>query len=124
VAHFCIPLENIGHVKKKKEKILLDKKQKMRSFTIESVSSSSGPVDYTGGRFESDTPDAAVRKMFTKAYHASGKSPLTITFRETTSGSAKKQFKKRVTRVPDRTTVMIEGKPVTFKFTTKVKSLK
>ena len=96
----------------------------MRSWTIESVSSMSGPVDYSGGRFESDTPDGAVRKMFTKAYHASGKSPLVITFRETTQGSAKKQFKKKVTKVSDPTMVMIEGKPVTFMFTTKVKSVK
>jgi hypothetical protein len=98
----------------------------MRSFTIESVTRPNGSrINYTGGRFESDSinaPDSVARKMFTKASTKNTKS-LTIVFRETTQGSTGKIFKKRVTRFKDPVEVNHGGVMVTHEYTTKVKSL-
>jgi hypothetical protein len=67
----------------------------MRSFTIKSIKKLNGSrVNYTGGRFESETPVASARKAFTKAYHhlkAKGPLSLKITIRETTQNSKKKE---------------------------------
>lgn len=93
-----------------------------RSFTIESVHRANGTkVRFSGGRYLGNTPDQVVRKMFSKA-RGSDKS-LTIVFRETTQGSLKKEFKKKVTKVHDPVTIQKGGELITFEYTTKVKSL-
>ena len=98
----------------------------MRSFTIESVTRPNGShINYTGGRFESDSKNAPVlvaKKMFTKASTKNTKS-LTIKFRETTQGSTGKIFTKRVTRTYDPVEVDHNGVMVTHEYITKVKSL-
>ena len=95
-----------------------------RSFTIESITNSAGgKVNYTGGRFLGARPSDAVRKMFSKASAQSGDRSLVITLRETTSASAHKTFKYRVTKVAEKKTVERDGVEVTFNFATKVKSM-
>lgn len=99
----------------------------MRSFTIESIKKTNGGrVNYTGGRFISEMPSGAARKVFTKAFHyLKGKSAsLKITIRETTQGSLKKEYKYRVTKKAENITVERDGVEITFKFTTKIKSIK
>ena len=99
----------------------------MRSFTIESVQKLSGAsVPYNGGRYISETPSGAARKAFTKAYHhlnSTGPLSLKIVIRETTEGSAKKEFKYRVTRKSHTTEVQRNGEVVIYNFITKIKSI-
>jgi len=99
----------------------------MRSFTIDSVEKTGGSrVNYTGGRFISETPSGAVKKMFTKIYHHTrGKGPMSckITMHETSSGSNKKEYVYRVTKKSEKVEVEYKNTTVTYNFTTKVKSL-
>ena len=99
----------------------------MRSFTIESIKKLNGSrVNYTGGRFESETPVASARKAFTKAYHhlkAKGALSLKITIRETTQNSKKKEYSYKITRVSQHTEVERGDQLVVYHFTTKSKSL-
>lgn len=95
-----------------------------RSFTIQSITNSNGnKVNYTGGRFIGARPSDAVRKMFSKASTQTGDKRLDITLRETTSASAHKTFRYRVSKVPEKRTVERDGVQVTFNFATKVKSM-
>ena len=98
-----------------------------RSFTIDKIEKTSGgKVNYTEGRFMSDTPLAAARKMFTKAYHhTKSKGPLSlkISLHETTQNSNKKEYRYRVTRKSEHTEVEREGEIIVYKFTTKIKSI-
>ena len=99
-----------------------------RSFTIENITKTigKGRVNYTGGRFMSDTPSAAAKKAFTKAYHhlrKKGPLSLIISIRETTQNSAHKTFRYKVTRKAAHNIVEHKGEPVVYSFTTKVKSL-
>ena len=99
----------------------------MRSFTIESIKKTTGTsVRYTEGRFISDTPSGAARKVFTKAYHhLKAKGPLTlkIKIRETTQGSAKKEYDYKVSRKSETTEVERNGEVIVYNFTTKIKSI-
>jgi len=98
-----------------------------RSFTIDKIEKvGGGKINYTEGRFKSESPSAAVRKMFTKAYHhARSKGPLSlkISLHETTQGSNKKVYRYRVTRKADKTEVEYKNETVVYNFSTKVKSL-
>ena len=98
-----------------------------RSFTIESIKKTKGgKVNYTGGRFISETPAASAKKAFSKAYHhlnAKGPLSLKITMRETTQGSAHKMFEYRVTRKAERVEVERDGEVIVYNFVTKVKSI-
>lgn len=98
-----------------------------RSFTIESISKTKGGrVNYTGGRFISETPSASAKKAFSKAYHhlnAKGPLSLKIKIRETTQGSAHKTFDYRVTRKAEKVEVERDGEIIVYNFTTKVKSI-
>jgi hypothetical protein len=100
----------------------------MRSFTIESINKyGAGKVNYTGGRFISETPSGAAKKAFTKAYHhlnAKGPMSLKICVRETTQGSTKKEHTYRVTKKSEKVKVERNGEIITYNFTTKTKSLK
>ena len=100
----------------------------MRSFTIVKVTKSSGgTVRYTDGRYISETPSGAAKKMFTKLYHhlnTKGSLSLTITLRETTQNSNHKFYQYKVTRKAQKTEVELRnGETITFNFTSKVKSL-
>lgn len=97
-----------------------------RSFTIVSIEKvGGGKSSYKDGRFLSNTPSGAARKMFSKAHnHCNGKcNSFKITLRETTQNSLKKEFKYRVSRVKQETEVEYKGETITHLFTTKVKSL-
>lgn len=101
-----------------------------RSFTIISVQQQNGSkVNYTGGRYLNDTPIESVKKMFSKII---GSMPsnvtkngvtLKITLKETTSGSHKKEYIYKVSKQNKLTTVKRDGKEITYKFITKVKSI-
>ena len=98
-----------------------------RSFTIESINKyGAGKINYTGGRFISETPSAAAKKAFTKAYHhlkAKGPMSLKICVRETTQGSHKKEYYYRVTKKSQKVQVERDGETITYNFNTKIKSL-
>lgn len=98
-----------------------------RSFTIESINKTKGGrVNYTGGRFISETPAGAAKKAFSKAYHsinATGPLSLKIKIRETTQGSLHKMFEYRVTRKAEKMQVERDGEVITYNFVTKIKSI-
>ena len=97
-----------------------------RSFTIVSIKNGAKIVRYNDGRFISKNPGSAVSKVFTKAYHHLGtKGPLTltITIRETTQGSHKKEYTYRVKKVANKQVVEINGEEITFNFSTHVRSI-
>ena len=99
----------------------------MRSFTIESVHRMNGSkVNYKDGRFISDIPSAAAKKVFTKVYHhinKTGPLSLKIKIRETTQGSLHKIYEYRVSRISNKIEVERDGKIITYHFTTKTKSI-
>lgn len=75
-----------------------------------------------GSKFHSDTPAGAAAKMFNILCGKSKKScNKTIKLMETDKD---KIYKYKVSRVNDPKEVMINGVPITFKFSTKVKSMK
>jgi hypothetical protein len=98
-----------------------------RYFTIESVEKADGTnVDYTGGRFKSNTPRLSAPKMFSKVYHhlnASGPLTLTIKVREITQGSKKKLYEYKVSKQNQKTVVEKDGKTITYNFATRIKAL-
>ena len=101
-----------------------------RSFTIISVQKTNGSkVNYTGGRYMNETPRESVKKMFSKIIHSmpanATKSGITlkITLRETTANSHKKEYSYKVTKKPQVTTIERDGKEISYKFVTKVKSV-
>jgi hypothetical protein len=98
-----------------------------RSFTIESIQKTKGGrINYTGGRFLSETPIGAARKAFSKAYHsinATGPLSLKVKIRETTQGSMHKTYDYRVTKKSEKVEVERNGTTITYNFTTKVKSI-
>lgn len=98
-----------------------------RSFTIESIQRTrGGRVNYTGGRFISETPSGAAKKAFSKAYHsinATGPLSLKIKIRETTQGSLHKIYDYRVTRKSEKVEVERNGEIITYNFITKIKSI-
>lgn len=98
-----------------------------RSFTIENIKKTKGGrVNYTGGRFISETPAASAKKAFSKAYHhlnAKGPLSLKIKMRETTQGSAHKTFEYRVTRKAEKVEVERDGEVIVYNFITKIKAI-
>jgi hypothetical protein len=96
-----------------------------RNFTIVSTTLQDGTViDHTGGKFVSSIPYNAAKKAFNKACKSVPNcQSLVITLRETTAGSLKKEYKYNVTRELNENKIIIGGKEVTFKYTTKVKAL-
>ena len=97
----------------------------MRSFTIVSIQDKNTKLQYKDGRFISNTPSEAAKKMFTKAHNSTTKkvNSLIVTLRETTQGSAKKEYKYRVTRKSEKIEVERAGEIITYNFVTKVKSM-
>ena len=93
----------------------------MRSFEVSTAHVNSKNVPYTG-RFISNVPSGAAKKAFSKIYHHLNKSgPLSmkIVMQETTSGSAKKLYSYKVTKVAQKSVVEKGGELITFNFTTK-----
>lgn len=98
----------------------------MRSFTIESITRVGKKVNYTGGRYMSERPADAVRKVFTKACTTKGNKACTlqITIRETTQGSKKKTYTYKVTRHYDPVEVTLKnGDVIEYDFRKTVKSM-
>ena len=97
-----------------------------RSFTIDAVLRGGKRFRLSGGRFMSETPSAAARKMFTSVYNQKikqGQATLEIHVRETTQNSDKKIFKYKVSRVANSTEVNIRGKTIIYQYSTKVKAI-
>jgi hypothetical protein len=101
-----------------------------RSFTIISVQKTNGSkVNYTGGRYMNETPRESAKKMFSKVIHSIPSSAtksgisLKITLRETTANSNKKEYSYKVTKKSQVTTIERDGKEISYKFVTKIKSV-
>lgn len=100
----------------------------MRSFTIESVKKTYGgnKIRYTDGRFISETPIGAAKKVFSKVHsylNNKGALSLIIKIRETTRGSLHKEYVYKVTKKNEKVEVERDGKMITYHFSTKVKSI-
>ncbi len=98
----------------------------MRSFTTVSAHRGSKNLNLSGGRYISDTPVAAAKKAFSQIVQTNdfrGKVSLKITIKETTRGSAHKEYTYKVSKVPEITEVDLNGTIVRYTFTTKVKAL-
>lgn len=102
----------------------------MRSFTIIHVSTRTGHikgVDNLHGRYKSLKPVSAAKKAFSKICGKSkikGVCTLTVTVKETTRGSAGKEFTYRVKRVKKPVTVQHGKLSVVHKYVVKATSLK
>lgn len=95
-----------------------------RSFVIVSAKTSKNTSLRTSpGRYISDTPSSAAKKMFSTINQSKKHKTLTITCRETTAGSLKKEYAYKITKVANKQEVIIDGVPVVFKFTTKTKAV-
>lgn len=98
-----------------------------RSFTIQSVQKPDGnKINFTGGRYISETPIGSVKKMFSKVIQSLPKSKISslkITIRETTAGSKHKEYSYKVTKKPHVTTIERDGKEITYHYVTKAKSI-
>lgn len=99
---------------------------KDRSFTVEAFYKAGKKLRTSGGRYISSTPAAAARKAFSQYYRhhkKSGRFSLEVYVRETTSGSAHKTFKYRVSKVSEHTEVERDGEVIVYEYTTKVKAI-
>lgn len=102
----------------------------MRSFTIIHVSTSTGHIKGSvnlHGRYKSLKPVSAAKKAFSKICGKSkirGVCTLTVTIKETTRGSAGKEFTYKVKRVKKPVTVQHGDSPVIHKYVVKAFSLK
>lgn len=95
-----------------------------RSFTIVSVMSGNKKINYEDGRFISETPHQAAKKMFTKVHNTHKKvKTMIITLRETTQDSKKKEYKYKITKTPKRIEVERDGVVIVYNFITKTKSM-
>lgn len=98
-----------------------------RSFTIVSIEKTSGSkIQYSGGRFMSESPSGAARKMYSQGLQRCKNTcnSFKITLRETSQGSNHKEYTYRVKRVKDPVEIKYKnGDIVVHEFTTKVKSL-
>ena len=96
-----------------------------RTFTVTSVTTARGVEkgsENIGGVFKSLTPVGAARKAATKICAKSrikGQCTLYIVVRETTRGSANKEYRYKVKRIKQVTTVLKDGVPITFQYVTK-----
>ena len=99
---------------------------KDRSFTVEAFYKAGSKLRTSGGRYISTTPAAAAKKAFSQYYRhhkKSGRFTLEVHISETTSASAKKVFKYKVSKVNDSKEVLRNGEHILYKYTTKVKAI-
>ena len=119
-------IKKYGYQKKKN----IYKQMTSRTFTVVSVSTKSGHVkgeENHGGIYKSPKPVSAVKKAASKICAKSairGQCTLIITIRETTRGSAKKQFTYEVKRLKNETVVKRSGVDISFKYKLVAKSLR
>lgn len=99
-----------------------------RSFTLVAVEDTHGKAKgkkNLGGRFLHDTPAGAARKAVSRICRESairGQCTLVVTIRETTQGSAHKEYRYKGKRVMKPITVERGGEEITYKYTTTVKA--
>ena len=100
-----------------------------RSFTVTKVLKTGGKSKSRanlGGRYVSTTPAGAAKKAGSQICRASrvkGQCSLEVHLRETTQGSAHKEYVYRVKRVKDPVTVERAGQEITYNYRMTVKSL-
>ena len=101
-----------------------------RTFTVDAVTRGcSQKVRFNDtGRYVSDTPIGAAKKAFTqicrKLNKCKGRMTLHYTIRETTEGSAGKLYSYIGRKEFDEKTVIRDGKPITYKYNVKTKSVR
>lgn len=94
----------------------------MRSFTVVRAMDVHGNVkgqENLGGVFHGKTPVSAAKKAMSQICRKSavrGQCTLIITVRETTRGSARKEFSYKVKRIKNETQVMRDGVPVQYNY--------
>jgi ribosomal protein L20A (L18A) len=100
-----------------------------RKFTIIGVSTvrgvEKGPEN-VGGVFHSNSPVGAAKKALSKVCARSkvhGRCTLVVTIQEITKGSAGKIYRYKIQRIVNKTTVIKDGVPITFRYTTRAVSL-
>lgn len=98
----------------------------MRSFKIDAIKNTSGnKVNFTGGRYISNTPSGAAKKAFS-SYNKLKKSvkSLKITMKETTQGSAHKTFNYKVSKIKsDMERELPNGDVIKYAYEIKTKSI-
>lgn len=98
----------------------------MRSFKIDAIKNTSGnKVNFTGGRYISNTPSGAAKKAFS-SYNKLKKSvkSLKITMKETTQGSAHKTFNYKVSKIKsDMERELPNGDVIQYAYEIKTKSI-
>jgi len=97
-----------------------------RSFTVEAIYKSGKKSRISGGRYISETPSSAAQKAFSQAYRSmrgKDKVKLEIHIRETTSGSAHKTYKYRVSRKATSKDIERGGETIHYSYYTKVKAI-
>ena len=102
-----------------------------RSFTVIKVTDTHGRVksasQNAGGRYISKSPAGAASKAGSQICaktRVKGQCSLIIVLKETTQGSAHKEFAYRYRRVHEPRTVMRGGVEITYQYTTRVKAFK
>ena len=96
-----------------------------RSFKIVSITRAGKHLGLTGGRYISQTPAGAAKKMFSHAVRTlktCGKCTLTITLAETTADSAKKIYVYKITKINNPVEIERNGKTILYKFKVTAKS--
>ena len=95
----------------------------MRSFTIVSAMNptTKTKLKKTGGRYISDTPEQAAKKMFSQS--TKRLTSLIITLRETTQNSLHKEYKYKIKRVKNETLVELKDVDILYKYKLVSKSL-
>lgn len=96
-----------------------------RSFTVEAFYRSGNKLKTHGGRYISTTPSASAKKAFSQYIrnHKNAGNSLVVDLKETTSGSAHKVFKYRVSKVSDKKEVERDGKTIVYKYSIKTRAL-
>jgi hypothetical protein len=95
-----------------------------RSFTVEALYKGKTKLKTSGGRYINKTPSEAAKKAYSQYYRGkSGKLTLVVHLKETTSGSANKIFKYKISKVASKKTVERDGKMIKYKYETTVKAL-
>lgn len=97
-----------------------------RSFTVEAIYKSGKKTRTSGGRYISETPSSAAHKAFSQAYRSmrvKGAVTLEIHIRETTSGSAHKTYKYKVSKKAISKDIERGGEIIHYSYYTKVKAI-
>jgi predicted flavoprotein YhiN len=95
-----------------------------RSFTVEALYRRGKKLNTSGGRYINKTPSEAAKKAFSQYYRGkSGKMTLEVHIKETTNDSSNKIFKYKISKVVKNKKVERDGKMITYKYETIIKSL-